>query len=124
MRLLLDTQAFLWWMANSSRLTREARAEISDPQNQVLFSIASAWEISIKRSLGKLRAPENLAEALASESFDLLGIGLAHIEALDRLDHHHRDPFDRILIAQAGVERVKLVSGDAIFRRYGVDILW
>ncbi len=111
-------------MANSSRLTRGARAEISDPQNQVLFSIASAWEISIKRSLGKLRAPENLAEALASESFDLLGIGLAHIDALDRLDHHHRDPFDRILIAQAGVERAKLVSGDAIFRRYGVDILW
>jgi PIN domain nuclease of toxin-antitoxin system len=124
LKLLLDTQAFLWWMSGSSRLSRGAREAISDSGNQVLFSVASAWEIAIKRSLGKLRAPENIAGAIEAESFDLLGIDLSHIEALDRLEHHHRDPFDRILIAQALVERATLVSGDAIFERYGTVILW
>jgi PIN domain nuclease of toxin-antitoxin system len=124
LKLLLDTQAFLWWMSGSSRLSRGAKEVISDPGNQVLFSVASAWEISIKRSLGKLRAPENIAGAIEAESFDLLGIELLHIEALDKLEHHHRDPFDRIIIAQALVERAMLVSGDAIFQRYGAVIVW
>lgn len=124
MKLLLDTQTFLWWMSGSSRLSRGAREAISDSGNQVLFSVASAWEIAIKRNLGKLRAPDNLAGAIEAESFDLLGIDLPHIEALDGLAHHHRDPFDRMLIAQALVERATLVSGDAIFQRYGAVILW
>jgi PIN domain nuclease of toxin-antitoxin system len=124
LKLLLDTQAFLWWMSGSSRLSKGAAEAISDPGNQVLFSVASAWEISIKRSLGKLRAPEDVGSAVEAESFDLLGIELSHIEALGQLEHHHRDPFDRMLIAQAIVERATLVSGDAIFQRYGAVILW
>jgi PIN domain nuclease of toxin-antitoxin system len=124
LKLLLDTQAFLWWMSGSSRLPHGAKEAISDPTNQVLFSVASAWEISIKRALGKLQAPEDLAGAIETESFDLLGIEFSHIAALDRLEHHHRDPFDRMLIAQSQVERATLVSGDAIFQRYGADILW
>ncbi len=124
MKLLLDTQAFLWWMSGSPRLSLGAKEAISDSANQVLFSVASAWEISIKRSLGKLRAPENIAGAIEADSFDLLGIELSHIETLGRLEHHHRDPFDRMLIAQAMAERATLVSGDAIFQRYGVVILW
>lgn len=124
MKLLLDTQAFLWWMADSSRLSPRARGEISNPENEIFFSIASAWEISIKRSLGKLKAPDDLAASIDEQSFDLLGITLAHINALGQLKHHHRDPFDRMLIAQASTERAKLVSGDAIFHSYGTDILW
>ncbi|HKT19081.1 MAG TPA: type II toxin-antitoxin system VapC family toxin [Stellaceae bacterium] len=124
MKLLLDTQAFLWWMSNSPRLSRAAEEAISDPANQVLFSVASAWEISIKRALGKLKAPEDLAGAIEAESFDLLGIELSHIAALDHLEHHHRDPFDRMLIVQSFVERATLVSGDAVFQRYGTVLLW
>lgn len=124
MRLLLDTQAFLWWMADSPRLSTTAREAIAAPDNQVLFSVASAWEISIKRSLGRLRAPQNLGEALETQSFDLLGITLAHIDALGRMDHHHRDPFDRMLVAQATVEHARLVSNDRIFGQYGADLLW
>jgi PIN domain nuclease of toxin-antitoxin system len=124
LKLLLDTQAFLWWMSGSPRLSKGAGEAISDPGNQVLFSVASAWEISIKRSLGKLRAPGDIGSAIEAESFDLLGIELSHIEALGQLEHHHRDPFDRMLIAQAIVERATLVSGDAIFQRYGAIILW
>jgi PIN domain nuclease of toxin-antitoxin system len=124
LKLLLDTQAFLWWMADSSRLPARARSEISNPENEILFSVASAWEISIKRSLGKLKAPDDLAAAIEAESFDLLGITLAHIDALGQLEHHHRDPFDRMLIAQASTEHAKLVSGDAVFRRYGANVLW
>lgn len=124
MKLLLDTPAFLWWMADSSRLSPRARSEISNPENEILFSIASAWEISIKRSLGKLKAPDDLAAAIDEQSLDLLGITLAHINALGQLKHHHRDPFDRMLIAQASTERARLVSGDAIFLSYGADILW
>jgi PIN domain nuclease of toxin-antitoxin system len=111
-------------MADSSRLSSRAKSEIANPENEIFFSIASAWEISIKRSLGKLKAPDDLAAALQQESFDLLGITLAHIDALGRLKHHHRDPFDRMLIGQASTERAKLVSGDAIFLSYGTDILW
>lgn len=124
MRLLLDTQAFLWWMSSSSRLSRGAEEAISDPGNQVLFSVASAWEISIKRALGKLKAPEDLAGAIEAEAFDLLGIELSHIEALDHLEHHHRDPFDRMLIAQSLVERTTLVTSDPVFQRYGAATLW
>lgn len=124
MKLLLDTQAFLWWMSGSSRLSRGATEAVSDPTNQVLFSVVSAWEISIKRALGKLKAPEDLASAIETESFEFLGIELSHIAALDNLEHHHRDPFDRMLIAQSLVERATLISGDAIFHRYGTVILW
>jgi PIN domain nuclease of toxin-antitoxin system len=124
LKLLLDTQAFLWWMADSARLSAPARAEIANPENEVLFSVASAWEIAIKRSLGKLKAPEDVEAAIEAEAFDLLGITLAHVKALGRLKYHHRDPFDRMLIAQSATERAKLVSGDAIFGEYGVEVLW
>lgn len=124
MKLLIDTQAFLWWMSGSSRLSSGAEEAISDAANDVLFSIASAWEISIKRALGKLKAPEDLAGAIEAESFDLLGIELSHIAALDHLEQHHRDPFDRMLIAQSLVERATLVTSDPIFQRYGAAILW
>jgi PIN domain nuclease of toxin-antitoxin system len=115
-KLLLDTQAFLWWMADSSRLSARARSAISNPENEIFFSIASAWEISIKRSLGKLKASDDLAAVIEAETFELLDITVAHIETLGQLEHRHHDPFDRLLIAQASTEHAKLVSGDAVFR--------
>jgi len=124
LRLLIDTQAFLWWMAGAPRLSASAREAIGDPANAVHFSIASAWEIEIKRAIGKLRAPHDLAAAIKTEGFDLLPVELSHIAALAGLPAHHRDPFDRMLLAQAQVEGLRLVSADTVFRRYGVAPLW
>ena len=124
MRLLLDTQAFLWWMAGSSRLSAPAREAIGDRANTVHFSIASGWEIEIKRAIGKLRAPHDLAAAVKTEGFDLLPIELRHVAALAGLPPHLRDPFDRMLLAQSQVEGLRLVSADGVFRRYGISPLW
>jgi PIN domain nuclease of toxin-antitoxin system len=123
-RLLLDTQAFLWWMDASPKLSVRARRAIADPANEVCVSVASAWEIAIKRSLGKLRTPAGVGSALESEGFALLPIKLGHAEALESLPWHHRDPFDRMLIAQAKVEGVDLVSRDAEIALYEVNLLW
>jgi PIN domain nuclease of toxin-antitoxin system len=120
MRLLLDTQIFLWWMAGSRQLSRALRDAIAAPDNQVYLSVASAWEIEIKRAIGKLRAPPDIAAVLDDSGFDLLPIELRHIASLARLPHHHRDPFDRMLIAQAAAEGMALASADDVFRRYGI----
>jgi PIN domain nuclease of toxin-antitoxin system len=108
----------------SPRLSDRARDAIAEPRNQVHVSVATAWEIAIKRSIGRLRMPEDIAADLAAEAFELLPIELTHVAALERLPHHHRDPFDRMLVAQASVERMRLVSGDADIARYGVDVVW
>jgi PIN domain nuclease of toxin-antitoxin system len=122
--LLLDTQAFLWWMSAARRLSRPARAAIAAPHNQVHLSIATAWEIAIKRGLGKLRIDGDIAAALDSEAFTLLPIALTHVEALQKLPLLHRDPFDRMLIAQANVEGMPLVTCDEEIARYAVERLW
>jgi PIN domain nuclease of toxin-antitoxin system len=122
--LLLDTQAFLWWMTGARSLSRPARAAIAAPGNQVHLSIATAWEIAIKRSLGKLRLDGDIGAALESEAFTLLPIALAHVEALRKLPLLHRDPFDRMLIAQARSEGMQLVTCDSEIARYAVDRLW
>jgi PIN domain nuclease of toxin-antitoxin system len=122
--LLLDTHALLWWLMASPRLSDRARDAIAEPRNQVHVSIATAWEIAIKRSIGRLRVTEDITADLAADAFELLSIELAHIAALERLPHHHRDPFDRMLVAQAMVEGMRLVSGDANIARYGVAVVW
>ena len=128
MRLLLDTHAFLWWVAGSSELSRRARSAIADGKNECLVSLASAWEIAIKVSLGKLRIEAQLdrflPEQLASNGFQPLAIDLRHVSRVARLPFHHRDPFDRLLAAQALEERVALVSGDPVFSRYSVKRVW
>jgi PIN domain nuclease of toxin-antitoxin system len=123
-RLLLDTRALLWWLMASPRLSDKARQAIAEPRNQIHVSMATAWEIAIKRSIGRLRVAEDITADLAADAFELLPIELAHIAALERLPHHHRDPFDRMLVAQAMVERMRLVSGDANVARYGVAMVW
>ena len=124
MRLLLDTNALLWWRTGSSRLPAGVSDQISDPDNNIVVSITSLWEIAIKRGLGKLRFLEDFEEVMADEPFDLLNITYAHLRVLGDLPQHHRDPFDRLLISQSVAERLPIVTNDRAFAAYGVAIVW
>jgi PIN domain nuclease of toxin-antitoxin system len=120
MRLLLDTHVLLWWLANNPRLSAYARAVIADSDNQVFVSAVSAWEIEIKRAIGKLEAPEDLLGAIAANDFERLDIKIEHSLWLRELPLHHNDPFDRMLIAQALYEDLTLLSGDKKIALYEV----
>lgn len=128
MKLLLDTHAFLWWITGSDRVSHHARDAISDTANEVYVSAASGWELAIKASLGRVALPDDLegflSEQLATNGFDVLPIHLRHALGVYRLPDLHRDPFDRMLIAQAIAERMSLVSGDPRIAGYGTDVLW
>lgn len=124
MRLLLDSQVFIWAMSGSRNLRREVGLAIASPDNDVLFSVASAWELWLKHEKKPISTmldggPDSLERALQEASMALLDISLAHAFEASRLPLHHRDPFDRILIAQAMVEGLTLVSSDVTFRQYG-----
>src|SRR5438876_152371 len=108
MRLLLDTHVLLWWRDNSPSLSRRARAAIVDAENEILISIASLWEIVIKRTLGKLRFPDDLEMVVREEKFGLLAITFRHLQVLEILPSLHRDPFDRMLLAQSASEGIPL----------------
>ena len=120
MNLLLDTHILLWWLADDPGLSEKQRSAIADPANLVYVSAASAWEISIKKALGKLIAPNDLGAALIASELEQLPITVIHAEAVGGLPPHHRDPFDRMLIAQAGVEDLTVVTGDPMFAQYEV----
>lgn len=122
MRLLLDTQTLLWWLADRP-LAEAARQRIADPDTLVAVSAASIWEAGIKASLGKLRLPGSLAEAVVDNGFEPLPISLRHAEAAGALPPLHRDPFDRMLIAQAVSEGLTIVTRDAAFDDYEVAVL-
>jgi len=111
-------------LTGDSRFGASAEAEIADATNQVLLSAAVVWEVAIKRSLGKLEVPDDLAATLLAGGAEPLPIGLEHAAAVEALPWHHRDPFDRLLIAQAIVERAALVSHDAAFSAYDVRVVW
>ena len=123
MRLLLDTHALLWWLADDPALSETARTAIARPENEVLVSAASAWEISIKASLGKLSVPGDLEQAIAAEAFRPLPFTVRHALVAGSLPRHHDDPFDRALVAQAQVEQCILVTRDARIRRYALTVL-
>lgn len=119
MKILLDTHILLWWMADDRRLPRPARLAIEDPANRVFVSIASLWETAIKFSLKRVVAdPEALREAAERDGFSLLPIEARHCSAVARLPHHHSDPFDRLLVAQALVEPMRLLTHDSQLARY------
>jgi PIN domain nuclease of toxin-antitoxin system len=120
MTLLLDTHVLLWWLDDPGRLSKAARRAIRDGANPVYVSAAVAWEISIKKALGKLEAPDDLEEVLEANRFRALPITIPHTMALRSLPDHHRDPFDRILIAQALHEGFRLVSRDSAIAKYPV----
>ena len=128
MRILLDTHTFLWFIGGDSRLHQEARRRIEDLENERLLSIASLWEIAIKVSLGKLRVGMSITELVLNQvegnAIDVFGIAPAHLDSLARLPFHHRDPFDRLIIAQSLVEGIPVLGRDATFDLYPIQRLW
>jgi len=126
--LLLDTHTWLWWNGAPKRLPATVYRLLADPEQRIWFSVASAWEISIKAALGKLELPapvaEYLPQRLKDNRFDLLTIDLPHVLGLAALPHLHRDPFDRLLVAQAIQEDLSLISGDPLIAQYPVRLLW
>ena len=123
MKLLLDTHVLLWWLADDRRMGAEHRALIADASNIVLISSMTVAEIAIKTSLGKLEAPDDLLPTLEAGGLDELPFESRHAEVLRTLPWHHRDPFDRMLIAQAQVEHLTLVTRDAHIQKYDVPVL-
>jgi PIN domain nuclease of toxin-antitoxin system len=123
MNLLLDTHAILWAFTDDPRLSPRAREAIEDGSNPVFVSAVSAWEIVIKKGLGKLTAPDNYEEEREAHAFTALDITTAHALHVGTLPGHHQDPFDRLLVAQAQLERLTIVTRDANIQRYDVDVL-
>lgn len=128
MRILLDSHSFLWFITGDDRLSDRAKNLITDLSNPVLISVASLWEISIKTGLGKLELSrpfeEFIPEQRALNEIDQLPIELAHLAKRIDLPLHHRDPFDRLIIAQAMVEGLPIISRDAEFQSYSIEIIW
>src|SRR5688572_17442121 len=128
MQILLDTHAFLWFISDSPQLSSTASAYMKDTDNTLYLSIASLWEIAIKVSVGKFTPTEPLErlfnEQMAANDISLLGMGISHLITLSSLTLHHRDPFDRLLIAQAIVEQMPLLSADSAFDSYPIQRLW
>lgn len=123
MRLLLDTHAFLWWSIDDDRLGAAARSALANPDSLVFVSAASVWEIAIKVTLGKLDFEADPAEEIVANRFAELPITALHAQEAGRLPRHHDDPFDRMLIAQARLEGLTLVSRDGAFAEYEVPLL-
>lgn len=127
MNLLLDTQALVWWRQGNRKLGSRARAKIEREADAVLVSAATAWEIAIKWRAGRLKLPEGpdawLQQAIASSGFSTLPITLAHAVSVADLPDHHADPFDRLLIAQARMEQLTIVTSDSAFDAYDVAVL-
>lgn len=123
MTLILDTHVVLWWRVNSPRLKQPAREAIGTSE-LVWVSAASGWEVSIKQALGRLQLADSFASMVSASEFLELPITLRHTEELAELPPHHADPFDRMLIAQARVERATLVTHDRRFQPYNVPIVW
>ena len=119
-RLLLDTHAFLWCLSDVGQLAEETRATIADPHNDVFVSAITGWEIAVKRAKGRLVAPDNLSMLVEERGFTHLPLTFHHAEQAGLLPLHHRDPFDRFLIAQAQTEGLTLVTQDGHIRQYNV----
>ena len=128
MRVLLDTHALIWWLFDDPRLPLAARDIIKNPQHEVLVSSVSAWEVATKHRLGKLPEagdlPDRLERYVSAARFRELPVMISHAIAAGRLPGPHKDPFDRMLIAQSLAERIGIVTGDAVFADYGANVIW
>jgi PIN domain nuclease of toxin-antitoxin system len=128
MRALLDTNSFLWFIGGSDRLSVDAKNAIADPQNHLILSVASLWEIAIKVGLGKLDLLQPygqlIPQQLEENDIAILSIEIGHLNKLIDLPFHHRDPFDRLIIAQALTEGIPVISSDAAFSPYAVKLIW
>lgn len=128
MRVLLDTHVFLWWINEDPRLSQTARESLSDAENDLLFSVASGWEMAIKIGSGKLEITGNLGAYismhLGENNIEVLQVTLRHAVGVVELPNHHRDPFDRLLVAQALAEDIAIVTIDPQVARYPVETIW
>lgn len=128
MRYLLDTHAFLWWILDDARLSTTARHLIEDGNNDIHLSAASAWEIAIKAQIGKLPLPANpeifVSEQIIRNGFSPLNISISHALHTHQLSRLHSDPFDRILVAQSLLEKMPILSSDALIKQYPVETRW
>jgi PIN domain nuclease of toxin-antitoxin system len=123
MKILLDTHILLWWLGAASELPAAAQSLIADPENTIFVSAVSLWEIWLKESLGKLRLPPDFEDQLEAEGFESLPLTASHARAVARLPWLHRDPFDRMLIAQAQSAGLRLLSADRAAEAYGECVL-
>jgi len=124
LNLLLDTHTALWFVSADPRLSERALGHLRDGANRVLVSAVVVWEVAIKRSLGKLDAPDEYLSLLLGAGAQPLAVSIDHALAVERLPWHHRDPFDRLLIAQASLESAAIVSRDEALRPYGITVVW
>lgn len=128
MKLLLDTHAFIWWFNEPEKLSTKALTLLTDGGNDLILSVASIWEMQIKVQLGKLKFTVSLRELVESHEqkngVQVLPVELEHVLTLDTLPPYHKDPFDRLLVAQASVEGASLISSDPVFSSYPVNLLW
>ena len=128
MRALLDTHVLLWWLVDDTRISEKARRVLANSGSEIYFSAASSWELSIKVALGRLELPAPprtlIPKVLREQSIQSLDVTHAHALAVAELPPHHRDTFDRMLVAQARLEKLAIVSGDPMIARYGTKIVW
>ena len=128
MKYLMDTHAFLWFVSDDNRLSSKAKSIIKNNNNEIYFSAASAWEISIKSKLGRMKLGEDLGsfiiEQLTANSFGPLAITISHSLYTEKLPQIHKDPFDRMMISQSKVENMVLITGDKKIREYKVSTVW
>ena len=128
MKILLDTHAFLWWIRDDPRLSRRARELVTSGRNELFLSVTCVWEILTKTQTGKLRLAESaqkfVAEQLTANNIQVLPLTLDHVFRLEQLPLHHRDPFDRILIAQSLEEEFPILSADPLLKNYSATLLW
>lgn len=128
MKLLFDTHTFIWWDSTPAKLPDNILALCDDPTNTLWLSVASAWEMQIKLHLGKLKLRISLAEIIIhhrqTNHVEVLPIALEHVLALNKLPDHHKDPFDRLLLAQAMAEEATLISNDPLIKKYSVSVIW
>lgn len=127
MRLLIDTQVFIWFVEDDAKLPKNIKQRIEHKDSTIILSIASLWEMTIKISLGKLQLSADIETMIANlynNGFEVLPIAPNHLITLSTLDFHHRDPFDRLIIAQGLSEDISIVSSDAIFDKYNVKRMW
>jgi len=128
MKALLDTHVFLWWITDDQRLSSRVREIIADGTNEILFSAASGWEIAIKTRLGRLQLPDDpkifIPEQLELNAIEVLPVQIGHALHVYQLPSHHRDPFDHLLIAQARLEKLPILTADPQISRYPVEVIW
>lgn len=124
MKYIIDTYILLYWLDDPNQITLEVRNLLESSDNKVYFSMASVWEMMIKKSIGKLNFPANLKEMLSTEDIEILSIEFEHLEQIQNLAWHHKDPFDRLIIAQAKYENLKIITNDQVFKNYTEQIFW